>query len=97
MKELVSKVFIGLFIVIFIDDILMYFRYAEILKDHLRLVLGILNVTTWQNISKDEIWIILLDLKLGLLGHFGKAHELYFIGIGGGFSLSTSYIFYFKA
>ena len=61
------------FVIVFIDDILIYSRSKEEHEEHLRLVLGILRKhKLYAKFSKCEFWI----LELTFLGHVISAGEV---------------------
>jgi hypothetical protein len=67
--NLMNKVFIGYldkFVVVFIDDILIYSKTKEEHEEHLRLVLGTLREhQLYAKFSKCQFWL----KEVGFLGH----------------------------
>ena len=61
------------FVVVFIDDILIYFKTQEELAEHLRLVLGVLREKQlYAKLSKCEFWIN----EVQFLGHVISAQGI---------------------
>ena len=64
--NMMNKVFMDKFVVVFIDDILVYWKNEEDHKEHLRLVLGKLREhQLYAKFSKCEFWL----KEVGFLGH----------------------------
>ena len=71
--------FLDKFVVVFIDDILIYSRTQEEYAEHLRLVLGVLREKQlYAKLSKGEFWMgevqfLACDIRLGDCSGFGKS------------------------